>query len=196
MTAWLPFQCLTWRLPLPLILALQRLEVQTTRLTEATITAMKRRSSTIAASWRAHSRLWQKSRLIKNPRQLRFLRFLQPRKTNSLRAHGSARLRQSFAGSGCRDFRARTRWRNRVADSHTDRKSCRRKRLLADSTWHQSVRISSSTHPSARSEPGVFSNTLLTMSRLDSHTQLWWAITRGTPQWDCSRRSITRTFFT
>ena len=58
------------------------------------------------------------------------------------KAHGRERWRLSFADFGCKDFRARTRWKSKVVASLTAKRNFKRKRDSADNTLHQFVRIS------------------------------------------------------
>jgi len=59
-----------------------------------------------------------------------------------MKAHGRERWRLSFADSGCKDFRARTRWKSKAVALHTAKRNFKRKRDSADNTLHQFVRIS------------------------------------------------------
>lgn len=86
---------------------------------------------------------------------------LQSRGALSKKAHGSARSRPNCVGSGCKAFNVRTSSKSRDADSHMDKKNCRRKRHSADNTSHRFVRISWNIQVSARMAPDAFSSTLL-----------------------------------
>jgi len=107
----------------------------------------------------------------------------------SRKLDGRERSRPNCVGSGWEAFSARISSRTKDADSLTDKRNFRRKRLSADSTSHRYARTSWNTQASALMGPDASSSIQPWTWEKGRAILAWWRTTRDTPQWDCSRRS-------
>ena len=112
-----------------------------------------------------------------------------PRKSPRLKMAGKRRSRRSCAVSGSTVKPVKTAKKSKDVVSLTVRTNSKRKRVWADSIWHQYARTFWTIPRSAHTDKDVSSSTQPLMCDNVSATKRWCRTTLATPLWDFSRTS-------